>query len=220
MAARFPRHFHCGMGRRRRLNVFSSEQIKVLASAPPKRFAGMLLESIHRFHITHQSSCLSSRCPVRWADRMANADRTRSPRYFLAPADRHTTVCNVVLQWRVAMTSFEGIWVPLITPFHDGRIDFPALQALACSIVDAGVSGLVACGSTAEAAALDDDEQLAVLDAIIAAVPGCPVVMGLAGNRQAAMLEKMQKIQRRRIAGLLIPAPYYIRPSQEGLRGF
>ncbi|EJL86492.1 dihydrodipicolinate synthase [Herbaspirillum sp. CF444] len=118
------------------------------------------------------------------------------------------------------MTSFDGIWIPLITPFHDGRIDFPALQALARSMVDAGISGLVACGSTAEAAALDDDEQLAVLDAIIAAVPDCPVMMGLAGNRQAAMLEKMQKIQQRRIAGLLIPAPYYIRPSQEGLRAF
>lgn len=118
------------------------------------------------------------------------------------------------------MTSFDGIWIPLITPFNNGRIDFPALQALARSMVDAGVSGLAACGSTGEAAALDDDEQLAVLDAIIAAVPDCPVMMGLAGNRQVAMLEKMQKIQSRRIAGLLIPAPYYIRPSQDGLRAF
>lgn len=118
------------------------------------------------------------------------------------------------------MTSFDGIWIPLITPFHDGKIDFPALQDLARSMVAAGVSGLVACGSTGEAAALDDDEQLAVLDAIIAAVPDCPVIMGLAGNRQVAMLEKMQKIQRRPITALLIPAPYYIRPSQDGLRAF
>ncbi|RFB68147.1 MULTISPECIES: 4-hydroxy-tetrahydrodipicolinate synthase [unclassified Herbaspirillum] len=118
------------------------------------------------------------------------------------------------------MRSFDGIWIPLVTPFHDGKIDFPALQALARSMSDAGVSGLVACGSTAEAAALDDAEQLAVLDAILDAVPGCPVVMGLAGNRQVAMLEKMQKIQQRPVAGLLIPAPYYIRPSQEGLRAF
>lgn len=118
------------------------------------------------------------------------------------------------------MRSFDGIWIPLVTPFYDGKIDFPALQALARSMVDAGVSGLVACGSTAEAAALDDGEQLAVLDAILDAVPGCPVAMGLAGSRQAAMLEKMQKIQQRPVAGLLIPAPYYIRPSQEGLRTF
>jgi len=118
------------------------------------------------------------------------------------------------------MRSFDGIWIPLITPFHDGKIDFPALQALARSMFDAGVSGLVACGSTAEPAALDDDEQLAVLDAILDAVPGCPVAMGLAGNRQVAMLEKMQKIQQRPVAGLLIPAPYFIRPSQQGLRAF
>ncbi|WP_034298143.1 4-hydroxy-tetrahydrodipicolinate synthase [Herbaspirillum sp. RV1423] len=118
------------------------------------------------------------------------------------------------------MAAFDGIWIPLITPFHDGEIDFPALQTLARSMVGAGVSGLVACGSTAEAAALDDDEQLAVLDAILDAAPGCPVVMGLAGNRQAAMLERLEKIQQRPIAGLLIPAPYYIRPSQLGLRAF
>jgi len=118
------------------------------------------------------------------------------------------------------MRSFDGIWIPLVTPFHDGKIDFPALQALARSMFDAGISGLVACGSTAEAAALDDGEQLTVLDTILDAVPGCPVAMGLAGNRQPAMLEKMQKIQQRPVAGLLIPAPYYIRPSQEGLRAF
>ncbi|MCW5300448.1 4-hydroxy-tetrahydrodipicolinate synthase [Herbaspirillum lusitanum] len=118
------------------------------------------------------------------------------------------------------MRSFDGIWIPLVTPFHDGKIDFPALQALARSMFDAGVSGLVACGSTAEAAALDDGEQLTVLDAVLDAVPGCPVAMGLAGNRPVAMLEKMQQIQQRPIAGLLVPAPYYVRPSQEGLRAF
>ena len=61
------------------------------------------------------------------------------------------------------MTRFTGIWVPLVTPFYNGEIDFPALQALARRIAGAGVSGLVVCGSTGEAAALSDDEQLAVL---------------------------------------------------------
>lgn len=56
------------------------------------------------------------------------------------------------------MTGFTGIWVPLVTPFRNGDIDFPALQALALRLTEAGVSGLVVCGSTGEAAALSDDE--------------------------------------------------------------
>jgi 4-hydroxy-tetrahydrodipicolinate synthase len=118
------------------------------------------------------------------------------------------------------MTSFTGIWVPLVTPFHNGEIDFPALHALARRIADAGVAGLVACASTGEAASLDDDEQLAVLDAILEAVPGCPIVMGLAGNNLAHLLERQKQIQHRPIAGLQVPPPYYIRPSQAGVAAF
>ena len=115
------------------------------------------------------------------------------------------------------MTRFTGIWVPLVTPFYNGEIDFPALQALARRIAGAGVSGLVVCGSTGEAAALSDDEQLAVLDAVLDAVPHCAVVMGLAGNHMPDVLNRLQQFQRRPIAGLLTPPPYYIRPSQAGL---
>lgn len=115
------------------------------------------------------------------------------------------------------MTSFTGIWVPLVTPFHHGEIDFDALQALARRVAGNGASGLVVCGSTGEAAALSEDEQLASLDAVLDAVPSCPVVMGLAGNNMRAVLAKQEKILQRRVAGLLATAPYYIRPSQAGI---
>jgi 4-hydroxy-tetrahydrodipicolinate synthase len=61
------------------------------------------------------------------------------------------------------------------------------------------------------------EEQLAVLDAVIEAVPDSPIMMGLAGNNLDAVHKHRQEIQRRPIAGLLVPAPYYIRPSQQGL---
>lgn len=115
------------------------------------------------------------------------------------------------------MTRFTGIWVPLVTPFRDGDIDVSALQALACRIAAAGVSGLVVCGSTGEAAALTDSEQLMALDAVLEAVPHCPVIMGLAGNNVAALLAMQQQIQHRPVSGLLVPPPCYIRPSQQGL---
>lgn len=115
------------------------------------------------------------------------------------------------------MTGFTGIWVPLVTPFRDGEVDIPALQTLARRLVDAGTAGLVVCGSTGEAAALSDEEQLAALDTVLDAVPSHPVAMGLAGNNLPDLLQRQQEIQRRPIAGLLAPPPYYIRPSQQGL---
>jgi 4-hydroxy-tetrahydrodipicolinate synthase len=115
------------------------------------------------------------------------------------------------------MTVFNGIWVPLVTPFRHQQIDFPALQALARHIATTGVAGLVVCGSTGEAAALDEEEQLAVLDAVLDAAPACPVIMGLAGSNLPALLAHLERIRQRPVAGLLVPPPSYIRPSQAGL---
>lgn len=115
------------------------------------------------------------------------------------------------------MTHFSGIWVALVTPFSNEAIDFSALKELAKKIAASGVAGLVVCGSTGEAASLDDSEQLAVLDAVLDAVPNCPVIMGLAGNNMTDVLQRQQQMQTRAIAGLLVTPPYYIRPSQAGL---
>jgi len=115
------------------------------------------------------------------------------------------------------MTSFTGIWVPLVTPFHTGEIDFAALKALARGLADAGVAGLVVCGTTGEAAALDAAEQLAALDAVLTAAPGCPIVMGLAGKHLPSLLASARSWSGLPLAGLLVPPPYYIRPSQAGI---
>ena len=60
------------------------------------------------------------------------------------------------------MQDFAGIWVPLITPFNQGAVDHAGLRRLVRGLVKAGVAGLVVCGSTGGAAALEDSEQLAV----------------------------------------------------------
>lgn len=116
--------------------------------------------------------------------------------------------------------SFRGIWVALATPFRSGEIDFPALHNLVNKLAGEGVAGFVVCGTTGEAAALSHAEQLAVLDAVLQQVPGQQVIMGLAGNNLRELLAFQQEIQQRPIAGLLTPAPYYIRPSQAGIEAF
>jgi len=115
-------------------------------------------------------------------------------------------------------TPFSGLWIPLVTPFQeDGAVDHAALAALTARLRGQGVSGFVACGSTGEAAALDEDEQLAVLATVLEAAQGLPVAMGLSGYHLGQTLAFVQALARYPLAGLLVPAPHYIRPAQEGL---
>lgn len=118
------------------------------------------------------------------------------------------------------MSAFQGIWVPIVTPFHNGAIDFASLRRLVGHLLGKGIAGIVVCGTTGEAAALGKHEQLAVLDAVLECVPAQQVVMGLAGNNLTELLQFQSEILTRPVAGLLVPPPYYIRPSQAGLEAF
>lgn len=117
-----------------------------------------------------------------------------------------------------ATPDFTGLWIPLITPFHHGAVDHPALMRLVKHLARQGVRGFVACGSTGEAAALDKSEQLAVLETVLQASAGLPVVMGLSGYHLGQTLDWVKLLSQQPIAGLLVPAPHYIRPSQAGLQ--
>ena len=57
------------------------------------------------------------------------------------------------------MSSFSGIWVPLVTPFHQGEIDFTALKSLCTRLLKRGIDGVVVCGTTGEAPMLTKEEQ-------------------------------------------------------------
>ena len=112
---------------------------------------------------------------------------------------------------------FQGLWIPLVTPFKDGVVDHPALATLTKTLATQGIAGFMACGSTGEAAALDQAEQQGVLETVLGAAQGLPVVMGLSGYHLGQALEWVQALAQYPLAGLLVPAPHYIRPSQEGL---
>ena len=116
-------------------------------------------------------------------------------------------------------SAFQGVWIPLVTPFtpfSQSAVDGGALRRLVRHYAAAGVDGLVVCGSTGEAAALDDAEQLAVLDTVLDEAGRLPVVMGLAGNHQRHVLQRLAAFGTRPLAGVLAPAPYYVRAGQQG----
>ncbi|WP_206956867.1 4-hydroxy-tetrahydrodipicolinate synthase [Trinickia acidisoli] len=115
------------------------------------------------------------------------------------------------------MSIFSGIWIPLVTPFQAGVVDHRALAALVARYRDAGVAGFAALGTTGEPAALSHEEQDAVLATILRAAEGLPVIAGVAGNQAVALRERVLRLNDEPIAGVLVCAPYYIRPSQAGL---
>lgn len=112
---------------------------------------------------------------------------------------------------------FSGLWIPLVTPFDKGKVDEEALKRLVAHYLPTGIKGLVVCGSTGEAAALDDEEQLAVLQTVMAAAPGLPVLMGLSGYHLGKTIARVKALAGLGLAGILLPSPSYIRPSQAGL---
>ena len=126
------------------------------------------------------------------------------------------------------MLDLSGIWVPLVTPFCRGdgngdepAVDTAALTRLTAQLAAQGVAGFVACGSTGEAAMLDEAEQAAVLGAAIDGAGGKPVLMGLSGVRPARVASRARELARDfPVAGYLVCAPAYVKPDQAGLLDF
>jgi 4-hydroxy-tetrahydrodipicolinate synthase len=116
------------------------------------------------------------------------------------------------------MVEFNGIWVPLVTPFRAGAVDLPALRRLVQHLAAQGVAGFVACGSTGEAAMLTETEQDSVLGTTLDAAGGKPVLMGLSGVDARAIALRAQALSaRHRPSGWLLAPPAYVKPSQAGI---
>lgn len=114
----------------------------------------------------------------------------------------------------------EGIITALITPFlADGSIDLQALRHLVESQIEQGVSGLVACGTTAETPAMNHLEAETTIRAVVEQAAGrVPIIVGTGTYNTDDTIENT-----RRAAGLgadaaLVVTPYYNKPQQEGMK--
>ena len=112
------------------------------------------------------------------------------------------------------MTEFSGVWVPIVTPFRDDRVDRPAMAHLVERFVRAGCAGLVVGATTGEASALAEDEKAAVLDTVLEAAAGrVKVLMGMSGTDTRTMAAQARQWARLPVTGLLVTPPSYVRPS-------
>ena len=116
-------------------------------------------------------------------------------------------------------TIFSGVWIPVVTPFHEGRVDHGALAALVRRLDKDGVAGFVVCATTGEAPLLSDDERVAVLGTVKAS-SSLPVVMGASGTTADEVLRRVDAAARHAPDAFMVTAPPYLRPSQDALRAF
>ena len=119
----------------------------------------------------------------------------------------------------MAYQQFKGTGVALITPFQkNGKIDFPALEKLVNHVIKGGVDFLVALGTTAETPTLSAAEKQEVLAAIISYGNGkVPVICGIGGNNTEEVVRQLREQDLHGVDAILSVAPYYNKPSQEGL---
>lgn len=114
----------------------------------------------------------------------------------------------------------RGCATALVTPFKkDGSIDDDCFRALLERQIKGGVKILIPCGTTGESATMDEAERLRVISlAVEAAKDGkARVIAGTGSNNTAATIDFTRKAREAGADGALVVAPYYNRPTQEGM---
>ncbi len=115
-------------------------------------------------------------------------------------------------------TQISGLWLPLITPFKDGAVDFASYERLIDHYLGLGVDGLFPLGTTGESPALDEAEIDELVDRTVARTAGrVPVFVGVGGNATRKVAKELTRLERFAFAGIVSVCPYYNRPSQDGL---
>ena len=113
----------------------------------------------------------------------------------------------------------SGVWLPIVTPFVDGAVDFAGYERRLEHYLGKGVSGVFPLGTTGESPTIDDDEMEALVERTVGVVAGrVPVFVGVGGNATRKVLATLKRLERHRFEGIVSVCPYYNRPSQDGMR--
>src|SRR5712671_1115036 len=113
---------------------------------------------------------------------------------------------------------FKGTYTAIVTPFKDGQLDEPSLERLIKSQIKAGVDGIVPVGTTGESATLDYEEHIGVIALAVKFAHGkLKVMAGTGGNSTKEAIYLTQEAEKVGADASLQVAPYYNKPTQEGL---
>ena len=113
---------------------------------------------------------------------------------------------------------FSGAFTALVTPFRNGEVDVEALEGMVEFQIQHGVSGLVPCGTTGETPMMSEAEDRVVVETVVRVANGrVPIVAGTGSNSTDMAIKYTKMAQEVGADGSLQVAPYYNKPTQEGL---
>jgi 4-hydroxy-tetrahydrodipicolinate synthase len=113
---------------------------------------------------------------------------------------------------------FSGALTALVTPFRNGEVDVEALEGMVEFQIHGGIHGLVPCGTTGETPAMTEEEDRLVISTVVRVAGGrVPIVAGSGSNSTDMAIKYTRMAQEEGADGSLQVAPYYNKPTQEGL---
>ena len=113
---------------------------------------------------------------------------------------------------------FSGAFTAMVTPFRNGEVDVEALEGMVEFQIQNGIHGLVPCGTTGETPALSEAEDRVVIETVVRVANGrVPVVAGTGSNSTDMAIKYTRMAEEAGADGSLQVAPYYNKPTQEGL---
>ena len=113
---------------------------------------------------------------------------------------------------------FTGTYTAIVTPFRRGAVAYDELRKLVEFQIKGGIDGLVPVGTTGESPTVTHEEHLEIIRGTIAAVRGrVPVIAGTGSNSTREAVDLTKAADAAGADGMLVVAPYYNRPTQEGL---
>ena len=111
-----------------------------------------------------------------------------------------------------------GAITALVTPFHQQQVDYVSLEKLIERQIADGIDGFVPVGTTGESPTLDHAEHIEVIRAAVECVRGrVPIIAGTGSNSTQEALDLTKHAEEAGADAMLVVAPYYNKPSQEGL---
>ena len=113
---------------------------------------------------------------------------------------------------------FTGTYTAIVTPFRDGAVAYDELKKLVNFQIRGGISGLVPVGTTGESPTVSHEEHLDVIRCTIETARGrVPIIAGTGSNSTREAVDMTKAADEAGADGFLLVAPYYNRPTQEGL---
>jgi 4-hydroxy-tetrahydrodipicolinate synthase len=113
---------------------------------------------------------------------------------------------------------FSGAFTAMVTPFRNGEVDVEALEGMVEFQIHNGIHGLVPCGTTGETPCMSEAEDRVVIETVVRVANGrVPVIAGSGSNSTDMAIKYTKMAEEAGADGSLQVAPYYNKPTQEGL---